>query len=156
MIQIYQKKIKKRFNQLIEHIWNGRKFNGDKINHKVKVTSIFNLTDADITLLNELKVKININEGFVLVQSEPIAAFFDLGILVKINDISWKLYLIQITKKKDAQERLTLVFLNDFFAYFDIFLKEKCKIKIAQNYFCYIFDENSKDQPTVNYCIEKK
>ena len=66
------------------------------------------------------------------------------------------MYLIQVTKKKESHERLTLIFLNDFFSYLNKFLEENCQINIEQNYFCYIFDDNSKDIQTVKYCIEKK
>ena len=140
----------------IDYIWEGRIFNGDKINQRIKVTSIYSLNDVDIQIIKNIKGNIDNNEGFILVQTETNAAFFDLGILVKLDDSKWKLYLIQITKKKESQERLTLIFLNDFFSYLNTFLEEKCQINIAQNYFCYIFDDNSKDNQTVKYCIEKK
>ena len=142
--------------KIIDHIWYIKVFNDDKINNRIKIESIYNLNADDIENLKKITKNTKVNEGFLLIQNKPTAPFFDSGILVKINDNRWKLYLIQITKKKDSNERLTLTFLNDFFAYIDAFLKEKCQIDIEQHYFCYIFDDNNKDLPTINYCRERK
>ena len=87
-------------DRTIEHIWGGRIFNGDKINNRVKVASIFDLDESDIKLINNLKENIKINEGFILSQEKTTAPFFDLGILVKMDDNKWKLYLIKKKKKK--------------------------------------------------------
>ena len=140
----------------LQYILGNKKFNGDIITNKLSVTSIYNLNEEDITKIKEKKNKIKNGEGLFLFQTNPKAEFFDSGILIKISDIEWKLYLIQITIKKNAENLLTLTFLNDFFGYIFAFLKEKCEIIVTQNYFCYIFDENSKDIDAIEYCEKRK
>ena len=95
-------------------------------------------------------------DGIILAQSKPNALLFDTAILVYINQNTWRLYLIQITRKKDAQERFTTTSLDDLFGFIDSILEEKCDIKIEQNYFCYIFDDEKRDEASIRYCNEIK
>ena len=67
-----------------------------------------------------------------------------------------RLYLIQVTKRKDAKRRITLPCLNDFFGFFKEFLKVFCEIIAEQNYFCYIFDNDDRDKFSIGYCNERK
>ncbi len=143
-------------NNALQCIFGNKKFNGDIITNKLNVTSIYNLNEEDIARIKEKKNKIKNGDGLILFQTNPKAAFFDSGILIKINDNEWKLYLIQITTKKNEESLLTLTFLNDFFGYIYAFLKEKCEIIVTKNYFCYIFDENSKDINSIEYCKKRK
>ena len=131
-------------------------FNGDTFNNKLNVSSIYNLNPTDIKLIVDTISKIENGDGIILFQNNSKAAFFDAGILIKINENEWKLYLIQITIKKSPDSLITLTFLNDFFAYINAFLKEKCEINITMNYFCYIFDKSSKDMDSIFYCETRK
>ena len=143
-------------NNVFRHIWGFKKFNGETINHKTKVSSIYNLSDEDIKKIQIIIKEVNDDEGVIIEQENSNAAFFDAGIIVKINENQWKLYLIQTTKIKSADERLTITFLNDIFGFIKEFLLKKCKINIIKNYFCYIFDEESKDKNTIEYCKKEK
>jgi len=141
-------------NNVFGYIWGFKKFNGDILKYKIRVSSIYNISDNDCSKIKDLR-NINEGEGFIIEQESPIATFFDIGILVKMNENIWKLYLIQITKKKNAEERLTLTFLNDFFGYIKAILKVKCQINVEKSYFCYIFDDESKDTYSVDYCKKR-
>lgn len=104
-------------NNVFACLWGKREFNGDKLKYKIQVSSIYNIYENDCQEINKIKINIENGEGFILSQKIPNTPFFDIGILAKINDNEWKLYLIQITKKKEPEERFTLTFLNDFFGY---------------------------------------
>ena len=137
-------------------IWGNRSFNGDKINRKIKISSIYDLSEKDCINIKGIKDKLSFGDGIILSQSKPNALFFDTAILVYINQNTWRLYLIQITRKKDAQERFTTTSLDDLFGFIDSILEEKCDIKIEQNYFCYIFDDEKRDEASIRYCNEIK
>jgi len=137
-------------------IWGNKKFNGDVIRKKIKISSIFELSDDDCSKINDAKKDIKVGEGIILSQTKVTAPLFDTGILVMIKPNIWRLYVIQITRKKESRERLTTISLDDFFGYINSFLEIKCTIKVEQNYFCYIFDNNKRDNVTINYCKEKK
>ena len=139
-------------NNVFYYIWGSRCFNGENIKKRVEITSIYNLKKDDCTKINDIKEEISIGDGFILSQGLSNALSFDTGLLVRKTIKNWKLYLIQITKKKDSDERITLTSLNDYFGFLKAFLKENCGIFITENYFCYIFDAESIDTPTVNYC----
>ena len=139
-------------NRVFKHIWGFKKFNEERLNHKIKVSSIYNLSNEDIKKIEIIVKEVKAGEGVIIEQENSNAAFFDAGIFVKIKENAWKLYLIQTTKGKTADERLTKTFLNDIFGFIKEFLLKKCNINIIKNYFCYIFDEESKDNSTIEYC----
>ena len=64
----------------------------------------------------------------------------------------FNLYLIQVTIKKDSDERITITGLNDNANYLNGFLTSKLEIKFENNYFCYIFSFNNPDNATIEYC----
>ena len=132
-------------DNVFHYIWGNREFCGITIKKKILVNSIFNLSNEDIKKIKKAKKELKINEGIIFAQDFSNAIAFDTGLLVKKNDKLYKLILIQITTKKQSKERLTLLSLNDYFGFFKGYLKENCKISISDCYFCYIFDDKSKD-----------
>ena len=164
-IQIYENilgNIKAQINPLtLENIvfysiWYQRKFNDDKLDNVVKISSIYDLNQEDCDKIKIEKEKTSVGNGFILIQTNPNAKLFDFGILVHIRQGIWRLYLIQVTKKNDAKDRITIQCLNDFFGFFEELLKEKCKITVGQHYFSYIFDNDERDNVLIKYCIERK
>ena len=143
-------------NNAFYSIWYQRKFNGDIVDKVVKVSSIHDLKKEDIDNIKIEKGKTIVGKGFILIQTNPNAKLFDFGILVHKKEGIWKLYLIQVTKKKEAIERITLPCLDDFFGFFDEFLKVNCDIKVGEHYFCYIFDNDERDNVSIKYCEERK
>ena len=143
-------------NNAFLSIWANRGFNGDSIEKVVKVSSIYDLSQEDCDKIKNEKKNITVGKGFILSQTNPTAQLFDIGILIQIKENIWRLYLIQITQKKDAQERITIACLDDFFGFICYFLKEKCEITVEENYFCYIFDEDKPDNLSIKYCNERK
>ena len=134
------------------YIWGSRCFNGENIKKRLEITSIYNLTKDDCIKIKNIKEEISIGDGFILSQGLFNALSFNIILLVRKTIKNWKLYLIQITKKKDADEIITLISLNDYFGFLKAFLNENCDIFINEYYFYYIFDAESIDTPTVNYC----
>ena len=64
--------------------------------------------------------------------------------------------MIQVTRKKDPQERITINSLNDYFGFFKGLYKIKSNILISNGYFCYVFEEESKDYNSIDYYKENK
>ena len=141
-------------NNVFYYIWRKRLFNGEKIVKKLAVSSLYNPSKEDCINLKKAKKDVKIGEGLILSQTLTTALLFDVGLLIRKSERTWRLYLIQVTKKKNADDRLTLISLNDSFGFLNGFLKENCQISVSQNYFCYIFDSESKDLATMNYCIQ--
>ena len=83
-----------------------------KINHinivsYQKVNSIFEIKDEYISKLSKQLDNLKQNKSILILQNAPNAKFFDVGILEKKNNY-YNLYLIQITLRKDADERVTI------------------------------------------------
>ena len=139
-----------------DYIWGSKEFNREKLIRRIAISSFYNLNNDDCKKIKKVLEEHNDGEGAILSQNLTNAAYFDKYIFVKINNNNFKLYYIQITTKKEPKDRLTITFLNDIFGYIIAFLKEKFEIIIAQNFFCYIFDENFPDTETIEYCIQFK
>ena len=143
-------------NNVFYCIWGNRKFNRDIFKKKIKVTSIYEPSEKDCQIIKDKKNDIEVGEGFIISHTNPIAPLFDVGILILIKPNIWRLYLIQITLKKDKREWLTTTSLDDYFGFITALLKEKCDIIVEQKYFCYIFDNDERDEKTINHCNKSK
>ena len=72
------------------------------------------------------------NESLLILQKDPNAKMFDIGILEKKNE-KFNLYLIQVTNKKDSDERITITGLNDNANYLNGFFISKFNIQFQNN-----------------------
>ena len=127
------------------------KLNGTKIVSYVNVNSIIDMKDDFIESLSSNVEKLEEGESILIFQNDQNARIFDIGILEKKNQ-KFNLYLIQVTSKKNSDERITLTGLNDNANYLNGFFYSKLGIKFANNYFCYIFNYNDPDNATIDYC----
>lgn len=127
------------------------KLNGTKIVSYETVNSIIDMKDCYIeSLLSKIK-KLQNGESILIMQNDQNARMFDIGILEK-KDEKFNLYLIQVTTKKNSDERITLTGLNDNVNYLNGFFSLKLGIEFGNNYFCYIFNYNDLDNATIEYC----
>ena len=113
-----------------------------------KIKSLFKIGDN----LDTKDMKINDAILFELTDENAMA--FDTGILKKEKDGTFALYLFQVTKKKNSNERLTYLMLNDYFNFFKVHFLEKLNINITKNYFSYVFDKSERDKATEDYLLK--
>ena len=138
------------------YLWGLRKkvkFNDINIVAYQEVNSIIDMNDKSVLSLKGKIEKLNNNEAILIIQEYQNAKMFDIGILEKKND-NFNLYLIQVTIRKEANERLTLTGLNDYMNYLNGFFSSKFNIKFSNNYFCYIFKSDNPDKATIAHCMQ--
>ena len=143
-------------NSFFLYLLGKKSFDKIVIKKIIKIDSIYSPSDEDFIKLQKEKENLNINDGILIAQISTTAISFDFGILVKTSQWEFKFYLIQVTRKKDAQERITINSLNDYFGFFKGLYKIKSNILISNGYFCYVFEEESKDYNSIDYCKENK
>ena len=137
------------------YLWGNRflnKINSVKLKYYEEISSIIKMNDEDIKNLRDKINNLKENEGILLIQKNQNALAFDIGIIEKDNNNNYNLYLFQVTLKKESNERFTLIRLNEYILYLNGLLYNDLHILIKKNYFCYIFDFNSQDNATINYC----
>ena len=132
-------------------LWSSRKNPVIKDINIVKIAktkSLFKIEDnLDVNNLNA-------NEAILILLTDKNAISFDTAILKKEKDGTFSIYLFQITKKKNSNERLTYLMLNDYFNFFKIHLKEKLNINISNYYFSYVFDKSERDKATEDFLMK--
>ena len=111
--------------------------NGTKIVSYEKVNSMIDLKEDYIESLKKKVENLKDGESILIFQDDQNAKIFDVGILEKKNK-KFNLYLVQITTKKNADERITLTGLNDNVNYLNGFFYSKLRVGFGNNYFCYI------------------
>ena len=117
----------------------------------ILINSLIDMKDEfDDSFSSKIK-KLNNNECLLILQKDQNAKMFDIGILEKKNG-KFNLYLIQVTNKKDSDERITITGLNDNANYLNGYFISKFQIEFQDNYFCYIFNYNDPDTTTIDYC----
>ena len=119
------------------------------------VNSIIDMKEELIESLESKVKELKNGESILIIQNDQNARIFDAGILEKKID-KFNLYLIQVTTRKNADERITLTCLNDNANYLNGFFSLKLGIKFENNYFCYIFNYNDPDNATIEYCKKNK
>ena len=127
------------------------KLNKTKIVAYKNINSIIDMKEELIKSLKSKVEKLKNGESILIIQNDQNARIFDVGILEKKFD-KFNLYLIQVTTRKNADERITLTCLNDNANYLNGFFSLKLGIKFENNYFCYIFNYNDPDNATIEYC----
>ena len=132
-------------------LWASRKNPVIKDVNIVKIAKIKSLFKIEDNLeVNNLKT----NEAILILLTDENAMAFDTAILKKEKDGTFSIYLFQITKKKNSNERLTYLMLNDYFNFFKIHLKEKLNINISNYYFSYVFDKSERDKATEDFLMK--
>ena len=148
-----------------DYLWLYRKNNNFyecKIIEKILITSLLNLNDEDAKTISNCTNNItNINESILITLRHQNAKHFDTGILklkrIDTNNIKYfELYLFQETLKKKAEERLSITTLNEDKACLKYLFFIKSSIRIENIFFSYIFNKDSLDTTTMNYCQENK
>ena len=127
------------------------KLNKTNIVDYIKINSMIDMDDKYFKPFTDKIKKLKDEESILIFQSDQNAKIFDFGILEKKNK-AFNLYLIQVTTKKKSDERITLTKLNDHANYLDGLFMLNLEINIMNNYFCYIFDYNSPDNTSIQYC----
>ena len=143
--------LEKYFGYFLWAFRNVIKLNNTNIVNYQIVNSLIDMKDECIESLASKIKKLEDGKSILLLQKDQNAKMFDIGILEKKNGI-FNLYLIQVTIKKDSDERITVTGLNDNANFLNGFFNSKIKIKFKNNYFCYIFSFNDPDYTTIEYC----
>ena len=140
-------------SSFVYYLWCTRKSNtikDVKIIKMLEIDSFFIIKDKDkIQDLDKLKK----GEGVLIKLRHQNAYLFDCGIIKKNNDdITFSLYLFQVTIKKEAKERFTVEILNEGILIVNCYLSIMFNISIKANYFAYVFDMNELDITTKKDC----
>ena len=117
----------------------------------ILINSLIDMKDEFEDSFSSKIKKLNNNECLLILQKDQNEKMFDIGILEKKNE-KFNLYLIQVTNKKDSDERITITGLNDNANYLNGYFISKFQIEFQDNYFCYIFNYNDPDTTTIDYC----
>ena len=96
------------------------------------------------------------NGDSILIElSQQNAPLFNVGVLKCIDKTSQKfyLYLFQVTKEKNSNERMSYITLNDNLNYIKIYFSITLGIIIKEIYFAYIFDAEKPDNASIKCCV---
>lgn len=154
--------LKENFNDFLWFYRKNNNFFDCKIKEKILITSLLNLNDEDAKTISNCTNNItNINESILITLKHQNAKHFDTAILklkrIDTNNVKYfELYLFQGTIKKKADERLSITTLNEDKACLEYLLFIKSSIRIENIFFSYIFNNDSLDTTTMNYCKEIK
>ena len=143
--------LEKYFGYFLWAYRNVVKLNNTNIVTYETVNSIIDMKDEFINSLGAKIKKLENGESLLIFQKDQNAKMFDIGIFEKKKE-KYNLYLIQVTSKKNSDERITLTGLNDNVNYLNGYFYSKFKINFGNNYFCYIFNYNEPDNATIEYC----
>lgn len=124
-----------------------------KIIDKICVQNFFNIKESDFNLES-----LQNNQALVFSPIHQNALGFDCGILRCINkeEKIFYLYLFQVTRKKNAEERMSYLTINDYLSYLKLYYNEVLGININELFFAYVFDFNSQDTASISFCNENK
>ena len=154
-------KFKKDFN---EFLWVSRfnyQYEECFIKEKIEINSIVNIKEnnQNIYLINYAIENIKVNNDSILIttkeENENDQCFdFDTALLKLVNKIEnkYKLYLFEETIKTESKDRLCLILLNTLKYYLTMFFKINLNINIEEVYFSYVFNGESRDNTSINYC----
>ena len=125
------------------------------IKEKIEISSVVKMKEDDKKIYNSAIKNIKgENDSILIITKDKNAQHFDTAIL-KLVDKSqkkYKLYLFQETRKKESKERLCVILLNTLKYYLTMLFKINLTINIEEVYFSYVFNGESKDNTSINYC----
>ena len=104
--------------------------------------------DLDVDSLNN-------NEAILFTPLNQNTSNFNCAILLCINKDKkiYHFYLFQVTRKKSSKERMSYLTLNDNINYLKLYLISIYGIKIDKVFFAYVFDFDSQDNTTMDFCV---
>ena len=104
--------------------------------------------DLDVDSLNN-------NEAILFTPLNQNTSNFNCAILLCINKDKkiYHFYLFQVTRKKSSKERMSYLTLNDNINYLKLYLISIYGIKIDKVFFAYVFDFDSQDNATMDFCV---
>lgn len=125
-----------------------------KVILKINIKNFFNIQKEEFDL--EKLVKDN---AIVFTSMDQNAKGFDCGLLRCIDSTDkenkkFYLYLFQVTRKKELNERLSFLTLNDYLYYIKLLFENVLGIKIEEIFFAYVFDFNNQDTVSINHCLD--
>ena len=131
------------------------------IKEKIEINSIVNIKENknNIYIINSANENIKAKNDSILIttkeENENDQCFdFDTALLKLVNKIEnkYKLYLFEETIKTESKDRLCLILLNTLKYYLTMFFKINLNINIEEVYFSYVFNGESQDNTSINYC----
>ena len=124
-----------------------------KIIDKIYIQNFFNIKENDFSLES-----LQNNQAIVFSPIHQNALGFDCGILRCIDkkEKIFYLYLFQVTRRKNAEERMSYLTINDYLSYLKLYYNEVLGININELFFAYVFDFNSQDTASISFCNENK
>lgn len=148
-------KFKKDFN---EFLWVSRfnyKYEECFIMKKIEISSIVKMKKNDNKIYNSAIKNIkDKNDSILITTKDKNDQYFDTAILKLVNKSQkkYKLYLFQETTKTESKDRLCVILLNTLKYYLTMLFKINLKINIKEVYFSYVFNGDSQDNASINYC----
>ena len=111
-------------------------------------------------LIHPNKKKISFtNKIILLIQNQFNAKYYDIGVLIKMNNGKYKLILFQITITKDKKKLFSKLENELIFYFVKMNLENNFDIVIESGYFYYILsykDNHYEDENTLNFCIKNR